>query len=91
MTYKDPDSWHYGGIKRRDFKASHDGPEELPYKKKAKKYRRSRCEHDFVQTIESVHRYETADRIRVYIYRNYKCSKCHKRDYKCWYHEERKK
>lgn len=47
--YKDPDSWKYGGIKRRDFQHSHDGPEELPSKKKSKKLgrKRARCDHQY--------------------------------------------
>lgn len=32
--YKDPDSWSYGGVKRRDFRADHGTNEVPPYRKK---------------------------------------------------------
>ena len=47
--YKDPNSWSYSGIKRRDFRAAHDQPEEMPYRKAGRKNHsdRSRCEHEW--------------------------------------------
>lgn len=33
---EDHDSWAAGGIIRRDFKHSHDGPEEMPHKKRGR-------------------------------------------------------
>lgn len=37
---EDNDSWAAGGIKRRDFRHSHDGPEELPARGVSKKKRK---------------------------------------------------
>lgn len=41
--HKDYDSWYYGGVKRRDFRASHDGPEKTgpPRKKKTRMCKRN--------------------------------------------------
>lgn len=33
---EDHDSWAAGGIIRRDFRHSHDGPEEMPHKKRGR-------------------------------------------------------
>ena len=78
--YKDPDSWKYGGIKKRDFSQSHDGPEEMPHKKKSKKVgrKRARCEHEYEVTNET--NFTTYKSVMTYI--DYKCSKCGRKDFK---------
>jgi hypothetical protein len=74
---KDPNSWGYGGVRRRDFQHTHDGPEELPPKKKAKKKKVERCKHnyEFVSEISWPSWNDRADRI----YRKYECSLCGKK------------
>lgn len=54
---EDPDSWKAGGLKKRDFQHSHDGPEEMPHRSnkrgKAKWCRRKvGREHDFSGKVE---------------------------------------
>jgi len=43
--------WKYRGIIRRDFRATHDGPEVAPWRKKAKKHDRTKCEHVFSEWL----------------------------------------
>ena len=75
--YKDPNSWQYGGIKKRDFNQSHDGPEELPHKKKARKGKATRCKHKykFVKEIS----WASWGRKANAIYRHYECASCNKK------------
>lgn len=75
--YKDPNSWSYGGIKKRDFNQSHDGPEEMPHKKKKKKKNRSKCDHDYVVTEELI--WPSWHRLKDAVYTYYTCSKCGKK------------
>ena len=75
--YKDPNSWRYGGIKKRDFNQSHDGPEEFPPKKKAVKKKVSRCKHDYEFVEEIV--WESWQRQKDAVYTRYVCSRCGKK------------
>lgn len=81
--YKDPNSWGYGGVKRRDFQHSHDGPEELPGKKKSKKLgrKRARCKHDYELSRE-VSWPVGSNSGRVYTYRYFLCTKCGRKEMK---------
>src|SRR5688572_26035319 len=83
---EDKDSWKAGGILRRDFRHTHDEPEEIPHKKKgnhkANKWCRKKVgqEHDYSQT--QINQYRKMRSI-------YKiCSRCGKRDDKSyrWQH-----
>jgi hypothetical protein len=40
---EDSDSWAAGGVKRRDFRHSHDGPEEIPIRGKRSKGRKPKA------------------------------------------------
>jgi len=75
--YKDPNSWGYGGIKKRDFNQSHDGPEELPSKKKAGRKKISRCAHDYEFIKEII--WPSWGRKKDAIYSYSACSKCGKK------------
>lgn len=43
---KDPDSYSYRGVKRRDFRQSKDGPESLPLTPAKKKKNKSGCKRN---------------------------------------------
>jgi hypothetical protein len=75
--YKDPESWKYGGIKKRDFNQSHDGPEEIPHKKKKKKKNRSKCDHDYQVVKEYI--WPSWHRLKDAVYTDFTCSKCGKK------------
>lgn len=76
---EDSDSWKAGGILYRDFRHTHDGPEELPHKKKGDPKKNKWCrkkvgqEHDYSQTqINQYRRMRSIYSI---------CSRCGKRDH----------
>jgi len=79
---KDPNSWGYGGVKRRDFQHTHGGPEEMPHKKKKKKVNRSKCDHQYVITSENSWTFKSGSST---IHREYKCTLCGKRQYEVSY------
>jgi hypothetical protein len=86
--YKDPNSWSNGGNKRRDFQHTHDGPEELPSKKKSKKSgrKKARCEHEYelMETRDWFYRQGYVNRQSYF-----RCKKCKKKRYELvWVHEE---
>jgi hypothetical protein len=74
---KDDNSWKYGGIKKRDYNQSHDGPEEMPHKKKKKKINRSKCKHDYQVLREYV--WPSWHRLKDAVYTDFACSKCGKK------------
>jgi hypothetical protein len=75
--YKDPNSWQYGGIRKRDFNQSHDGPEELPNRKKAEKKKVKRCKHDYEFLNEVV--WPSWGMKADAVYKKYACSFCGKK------------
>ena len=84
---KDESSWGYGGIKRRDFRNSHDEP-EVPRHKGAKKNTKKWCkgkegvEHVPVERIKTFT--NSKGEVRV-MYRYTECDKCSKRlSYRHW-------
>lgn len=86
--HKDPNSWGYGGIRRRDFQHTHDGPEELPSKKKKKKAGRSkaRCEHEY-RLVEEREWFYRKEFVQKQLY--FRCDICGKKKYELtWVHEE---
>lgn len=90
--YKDPDSWRYRGVKRRDFRASKAGPEEMPHKKSGYgNINKSKCDHEWTEW------HQNRDSHGLYSYKGYtitwhslrkvrRCKVCHKkeREYKYW-------
>jgi hypothetical protein len=68
---KDDDSWSYGGVKRRDFRNSHDGPEVVGKHKKKKDKRKCKKNKDGPhepELVEESHGW----------YKIYKCIHCGK-------------
>lgn len=85
---KDDNSWNYSGVKRRDFQHTHDGPEEMPHKKKSKKAgrKKSRCEHSYKVIEERTWAYRAGHAQRMIVLH---CKKCGKKQYEITYiHEE---
>ena len=92
-TYKDPDSCRYGGVKRRDFRASKDGPEEMPHKKRGYgSMNRSKCEHNWSEwnIVRSYYNWNDVDENHIRRWNSQSktrhCKVCHRRDYeyKSW-------
>lgn len=84
--------WKERAVRRKDFRNTHDGPEEIPHRKKSKKIRRNRCDHKFSEPVETVSPAWRQDPPKVfpdrteYIflswgYRTQFCTVCKKRKY----------
>jgi hypothetical protein len=84
--YKDPDSWRYGGVRRRDFRHTHDGPEIPPHRKTKKKVNKSRCDHRWSDPHIS-YRYTLSKKLgdqtmlTEYWWETIRCLNCGKREY----------
>lgn len=69
--------WNESSRIRRDFRHIHGGPEEMPHRKKAKHYDRSKCEHVWSEWYK---RELKSDRWWFTHATRY-CTKCRKHDY----------
>ena len=86
--YKDPDSWGYSGVKRRDFQHTHDGPEEMPHKKKKSNKssrKKARCEHEYEIIEERIWHYRPGYSHKQLIFR---CRKCWKKKHELMWVDE---
>lgn len=82
--------WKQSSLDRRDFRHTHAGPEELPYKKKRPKINKAHCQHEFTDWDEKRSSYgprkvgpptDVHWIVTTYINKNRHCKKCRKRDY----------
>lgn len=86
--------WCYSRIERRDFRQSHSGPEVLPYRKKAKKIDKTKCDHQWSEWYEKQSRYGGHDKHRpfwrwtIFTYKHRVCRVCHKRERTSEYRNE---
>jgi hypothetical protein len=70
--------WNESSRIRRDFRHTHGGPEEMPHRKKAKHYDRSKCEHEFNEWFVA-HTFRSD--VFWYEHKRRYCTKCHKREH----------
>lgn len=75
---KSPDGWNASGVRHRDARHDHSGPEVAPAKKKRRKNTRRWCrgkvgvEHRVVRTVTAVHETATG----TYTEYDYSCTGC---------------